>query len=370
MIKIGIIALARQINGGTLPYTFSMIDALAELPKSNYSVTIFTQKNNDEFDGYNFPKQSIKSTTNLFFSRLLGLKTGFEEMDVVLAPVYSIRLLLIKKPFIFTLHDLQERYFPENFPFAVRVWRKLINWMLTKKAVGTICESSYVKKDIIKFIGVPSKKIHVIPAPPQISLLHNSDAKKLTYLPNEYIFYPAQFWPHKNHLRLIEAFKIVRKEFPNIFLVLTGKEAFNYKKVKQKILSLGLEQAIIHIGYIPQDEMSSIYRNASLLVMPTLFESISIPMYEAFALGIPVCASNVLALPEQMDGAGLLFDPLDKEDIAKKIIAMLSSAELRAICIAKGLSNLKDKTIENYSIQLDALIGDIPIGDKRRIPIQ
>lgn len=127
MIKIGIIALARQINGGTLPYTFSMIDALAELPKSNYSVTIFTQKNNDEFDGYNFPKQSIKSTTNLFFSRLLGLKTGFEEMDVVLAPVYSIRLLLIKKPFIFTLHDLQERYFPENFPFAVRVWRKLIN---------------------------------------------------------------------------------------------------------------------------------------------------------------------------------------------------------------------------------------------------
>jgi len=357
MVKIGILALARQINGGTLPYTFSMIEALESLPSSSYSTTINTQKNNPEFDKYRSPKFFVKSILQLIFCRFFKLKNDFEDADIVFSPVYSLKLLFINKPFIFTLHDLQEKYFPENFTFAIRVWRRWANLILSKKAVAIICESSFVKEDIIKFIGISPEKIYVIPAPPQVSLSKDVDTdKKLPYLPNEYIFYPAQFWPHKNHLRLIDAFDLVHKEFPRVHLVLSGKEAFNYPKVRQKIELLGLGNAIIHLGYIPQNEMSNVYRNSTLLVMPTLFESISIPIYEAFSLGVPVCASNVVALPEQMDGAGLLFDPLNTQDIAGKIMTLLASAELRSECIKKGQINLRGKTIENYSSQLAKLI--------------
>ena len=360
MIRVGVIALARQINGGTLPYTFSMIDALAGLPNSEYSLTIFTQYDNHEFDSYLMPKKSISTFFDLIISKIFWTRTGFEDIDIIVAPVHSLKLLLINKPFIFTLHDLQERYFPENFSSLTRAWRKFINYFLSKNAVAILCESSHVKGDIIKFINITPEKILVVPAPPQVSLLRNrDDFQKIDYLPENYILYPAQFWPHKNHLRLIEAFQLVRQSFPEYRLVLTGKKAFDYDKVFKKITDLGLNDLVIHLGYVPQTDMPALYRGATVLVMPTLFESISIPVYEAFALGVPVCASGVVAIPEQIQDAGLLFDPHDVGDIAKKIIALLSSSELQIQCIEKGQKILSMRTTAAYTHQLRNLIDSV-----------
>jgi len=75
---------------------------------------------------------------------------------------------------------------------------------------------------------------------------------------------------------------------------------------------------------------------SKLLIMPSLFESISIPIYEAFSIGVPVCSSNVVALPEQTNGGALLFNPKDTKDIENKIQKVLSDSSLQEELIRRG----------------------------------
>ena len=158
--------------------------------------------------------------------------------------------------------------------------------------------------------------------------IYMTTIKKKYHLPEEYIFYPAQFWPHKNHIKLLEAFSIVQKEFENLKLVFTGSKQNNFQSVDNKIKELQLQNNVIYLGYIDYSDLPFLYKMSKFLVMPTLFESISIPIYEAFSLKVAVCCSDVVALPEQVGEAGLLFDPNNEKDIAKKMTMYLSNNKL------------------------------------------
>src|SRR6185437_6028064 len=111
------------------------------------------------------------------------------------------------------------------------------------------------------------------------------------------VFYPAQFWRHKNHARLIDAFEFVISREPNLSLVLTGNKGEEFASVMRRIESAGLKQTIKHLGYVEQEVLQAVYQLAVALVMPSLYESVSIPIFEAFQLGTPVAAANVLSLP-------------------------------------------------------------------------
>jgi glycosyltransferase involved in cell wall biosynthesis len=294
-------------------------------------------------------------------SRIAGIDI-FRVVDKIIAPIYSIALLTSSRPFAFTLHDLQEKHFPENFSWSSRVWRHLTNRLLTARASRIICESNYVKDDIIRFFTVPESKIAVIPGPP-ISTLRNPPAtesigavRRALNLPECYVFYPAQFWPHKNHLRLVEAFARVVESYPDCHLVLTGKQRDEYEKVFERVRELGLTSRVRHIGYVENSMLAALYRGATVAAIPTLFESISIPVYEAFSLGTPVCASNVVALPEQIGDAGLLFDPLSVEDIATKICMLLAAPELRRQLVERGHRRIASVTHDDYALRLCEII--------------
>jgi len=355
MKRIGILATARQGNGGTLLYTHSMIDALRRLPSDRYQFTIIAEADNQEYDHIGLPVVRLPGWAKPLLSRLAG-GGAFAEFDALISPVYSTWLLVSVRPFCFTLHDLQERYHPQNFSPATRIWRRATNRALTSRARRIICESNFVKRDIVRFLGVPENKVAVIPAPP-IALLCQSppDTSEMALtrqkfsLPDIYVFYPAQFWPHKNHLRLLEAFAEVVRVHPQAHLVLTGKPRDEYVKVMKRIESLGLASRVLHIGYVERTELATLYRCATAVAVPTLFESISIPVYEAFALGTAVCVSNVVALPEQVGDAGLLFDPLSVTDIAGKINALLADAALRDQLVERGRRRIESVTHEQYA---------------------
>ena len=119
---------------------------------------------------------------------------------------------------------------------------------------------------------------------------------------------------------MLEPFKLDLEQYNDIHLVLTGARQNNYQNVSSKITELELESKVLHLGYIAYEDLPYLYKMSEMLVMPTLFKSISIPIYEAFALKVPVCASNVVALPEQVGEAGLLFDPNNTTEMANKII--------------------------------------------------
>jgi glycosyltransferase involved in cell wall biosynthesis len=362
MTRVGILAMSRQRNGGTLPYTHSMIEALRLLPPDRFTFVIYTDADNHEYDSSGLPLTRLGRHLSILAAGLFG-KDPFHDVDVVIAPIYSMLLLACKRPFAFTLHDLQEHYYPEYFSLATRIWRRLSNSLLTSRAARIICESQFVRKDILRLFPVPADRVVVVPAPPVSTLAqHLPDAdsaaavRRKFGLPQSYVFYPAQFWPHKNHLRLVQAFSPVQRTFPDTHLVLTGAKDLEYNRVFALVRELKLGHCIHHVGHVSQQDLAALYRGATVVAIPTLFESISIPVFEAFALEAPVCASNVVALPEQIGDAGLLFDPTSPDSIASAICKLLGDSALRDQLVANGVRTMSAWTHERYADQLASIL--------------
>jgi len=178
-------------------------------------------------------------------------------------------------------------------------------------------------------------------------------------LPDSFLFYPAQFWVHKNHLRLITAFREVLTEIPDLYLVLTGKKRDEYSTVMRAVSKFGLSDRVRHLGYVEQAELQAIYKLATALVMPSLFESVSIPIYEAFQAGTPVVASNILAIPEQVGDAGLMFDPRSVASIKDAILRIAKDPAAARKLGKRGQDRMSAMTSERYGAQLQILLSEL-----------
>jgi glycosyltransferase involved in cell wall biosynthesis len=295
----------------------------------------------------------------------IRLPDPFEAEDVLLAPIYSLALLHTSKPFAYTLHDLQENYYPENFSLWQRIWRHQVHAGLLRRTRRVVCESNHVKSDVVRAFGVAEERIVVMQAPPQREFLTEPSVEKLQevrsrlQLPERFLFYPAQFWMHKNHLRLIEAFRGIVSESPDLELVLTGKKRDEYRVVMDAVRRLGLSGRVRHLGYVEQGDLQAIYRLATALVMPSLFESVSIPIYEAFQVGTPVIASAVLAIPEQVGDAGVLFEPTSVASIRDAILKITRDPAAASLLGKRGRDRMMQMTPERYGDQLQNLLGEL-----------
>jgi glycosyltransferase involved in cell wall biosynthesis len=366
LTKLGVIALAGTDNGGTYQYTLSMLQALRHT--SGFDITLYGDPQNKDFVELGYPIRAFaeprgRQIVSLAARKLhIGLPDPFASEDILLAPIYSLLLLHTSKPFAFTLHDLQENYYPENFSRWTRFWRHQVYAQLIGRARRVICESDHVKNDIMRFFGVPAQRAAVITAPPMRQFFAEESAEHLQatrlrlQLPEKFLFYPAQFWVHKNHLRLIEAFREVATQVPDLRLVLTGKKRDQYQAVMDKIAESGLSGKVVHLGYVAQEDLQAIYRLATALVMPSLFESVSIPVYEAFQAGTPVVASGILAIPEQVGDAGLLFDPISVSSIRDAILKIVSNPVEARQLGQRGRERMLAMTPERYGAQLQNLL--------------
>ncbi|MBC9877542.1 glycosyltransferase family 4 protein [Bradyrhizobium sp. INPA01-394B] len=367
--RLGVVALSGPNNGGTYQYTLAMLHGLRHV--AGFDITLYGDSSNPDFAELGYPIVPFAETrrqqvTALAARRLhLALPDPFAAEDLLLAPIYSLALLHTSKPFAFTLHDLQENYYPQNFSRWQRIWRHETYAALLGRARRVICESRHVKADIANSFGVAGERIKVIPAPPQRQFLTRQPDAELEavrqrlQLPQRFLFYPAQFWVHKNHLRLVEAFGEVLKQAPDLKLVLTGKQRDEYRNVMDAVNRLGLGANVVHVGFVERDELQAIYRLATALVMPSLFESISIPVYEAFLAGTPVIASDIHAIPEQVGDAGLLFDPTSVASIAHAILKVVQNGDLAKDLVAKARERMQQMTPEHYGEQLQDLLDEM-----------
>jgi glycosyltransferase involved in cell wall biosynthesis len=368
-IKLGVLALAEPAHGGTYQYTLSMLQALRHT--SGYEITLYGNPNNPDFVGLGYPirrfteSRARRPIAMIAHKMHLRLPDAFYSEDIVLAPIYSPILLHTSKPFAYTLHDLQELYYPQNFPWWQRTWRYQVYAQLLGRARLVICESKFVKTDIIRFFGIPEERAVVIAAPPlrQFSADLTEDqlqeARVRLQLPEKFLFYPAHFWLHKNHVRLIEAFRDIVTEVPDLKLVLAGRKREGYDAAMSAIKNFGLSDCVCYTGYVDQNDLGAIYRLAKALVMPSLFESISIPIYEAFQVGTPVAASNILGIPEQVGDAGLLFDPESVTSIREAILSIVKDPETAGLLGRRGRERMLTMTPERYGAQLQRLLGEL-----------
>lgn len=360
------ILLSRPEFGGTYQYSMSTLEALQHTKL--FQVTVYGDPSNRDLQQWGHPvkpyveRRLSQASYLLSYQLKLPLKDPFEEENILLAPIYSLATLHTQRPFAYTLHDLQEYHFPERFSWQQRVWRHQVHKALSSRAGAIICEAAHVREDIVASFGVPEENVVKLIAPPFAGMrvpMTGVELEKVRSrhdLPEKFIFYPAQFWPHKNHARLIEAFGLVVSQNPNVQLVLTGNKGYEYHSVVGLIGALGLNSSVRHLGYLEQTDLDAIYRLATALVMPSLYESVSIPIFEAFQLGTPVAASNILSLPDQVGDAGLLFDPHSAESIADSIATIVSNSELREVLRARGYERMRALTPQLYCGSLERLL--------------
>ncbi len=265
--------------------------------------------------------------------------------------------LTMEVPYISTVWDLQHRsqsYFPEvsvkgewderEKKFATKFRRSA--FIFTGTEVG--------KAEIEKFYQVPAERIKVLPFPtPQFALdAPLEDGKQIFKkynLPENYLFYPAQFWSHKNHVGLLLAVKWLKDKYELVFpVVLSGSDKGNKEYIRQTAGELNLSQQVHFIGFVPQEDLISLYRNAFALTFVTFFGPDNLPPLEAFALGCPVVASKVSGAEEQLGDAALLVDPKDPQQIALAIKSLWDNVTLRQTLVQRGLKRATKWTGKDY----------------------
>jgi glycosyltransferase involved in cell wall biosynthesis len=208
--------------------------------------------------------------------------------------------------------------------------------------------------------GLERDRVVVLPVLPAsnvrnaVSEVERLSVRRRYGLTGAFLFYPAQFWPHKNHLRLIESlYHLKRSAGRTPILVLGGSHSgalrrHTFAAAMRSARRLGVDNQVRYLGFIPDEDMSALYAEAAALAMPTFFGPTNIPVLEAFAMGCPVVTSDIRGIREQTDGGAILVDPRSPESIANGLRRVLTSSEERDALIRRGREVLSRYTAEDY----------------------
>lgn len=259
-------------------------------------------------------------------------------------------------PYITTALDMQHRiqpWFPEVS--RGRQWRIREDYFsdYLRRAAYVVTGTEEGRREIERFYGVLPKRIRVLPlATPRFALegAEGDFERRLAALGVKpgYLFYPAQFWAHKNHINLLRALRILHDSGLPYELVLVGSDHGNEAHVRKAIAELALEQHVRLLGFVPQDDLVALYRGADALAFVTFFGPDNLPPLEAFALGCPVIASDLPGTAEQLGNAALLVPPDNPDGIAEALRRLHDDRGLREALVERGKSRAKSWTGKDY----------------------
>jgi glycosyltransferase involved in cell wall biosynthesis len=317
---------AESGHGGIFQYSFRLIAAMVEHTDIKVVAIIGPQGHGifDCFDGHANFRLAMLSHRYLFADIIRT-----ENIDVIHTPMQYHHNFTLAVPMITSLHDLQPFHYPEFFSEEEIQFRNIIYKKAAEFSTIVIVSYQHVKDDIIKFYNINPDKIVVcplgMPIPEHIDQGNFAFIKAKYSLPEKYLLYPANVWPHKNHIKLLKALRLAYDKYGiEIPLVCTGNNSIDYfSEIMRLVNELNLNNSVIFVGYIPEGDLHILLVNSELVVIPTLYEAGSYPLMEAMAYGVPVICSNVTSLPSTIDDVRFTFDPTDENQIADKISIML-----------------------------------------------
>jgi glycosyltransferase involved in cell wall biosynthesis len=228
----------------------------------------------------------------------------------------TVMLPRVGAPATTTVHDLQHEAYPQFFSRPQLSYRRHVYGRSIRASRLVIAVSGHVRDDLVERLGYPRERVRVI----HHGVDHErfrpenrvADGDPSARERGPFLLYPANWWPHKNHELLLEAFALVRRERPELRLVLTGSNH-----------PAELPEGVASLGRVSDECLVELYRTAAALVFPSLYEGFGLPPLEAMACGCPVAVSQVAALPEVCGDAAVYFDPTSAEVIAQGIVEVL-----------------------------------------------
>lgn len=265
------------------------------------------------------------------------------------------------QPFLYTVWDLQHRrqsFFPEvSVTGSTFEDREKHYATVLPKAAKVIVSNQTAKQEVIRFYGLPDERIVTLtlPTPSWVFEQASYVIPARTMIMSPYLFYPAQFWPHKNHIVLLKALKKLRECGQVFELVFTGSDKGNAEYIKSIVRDFGLQDVVHFLGFVDREELRSLYRNAFALVFPSYFGPDNIPPLEAAALGCPVIMADVAGAREQMYGSTLFFDPRSEDDLIG-CINKVQRTDVRQRLISQGLIRAQNWTAREYCASIIEII--------------
>jgi glycosyltransferase involved in cell wall biosynthesis len=253
-------------------------------------------------------------------------------------------------PTVVALQDVQHREHPEWFSRSELLFRRFAYDGAARRASRVVTATQHARDQIVERLGIERDRIDVIAHGidhDRFSLSPAAgDAERLAplALPERFLLYPANMWPHKNHERLVEA--LARSHDRDVHLALSGQDYGRLDALLEHARRLDVAGRVIHLGHVAADVLPALYRRAQGMIFPSLFEGFGLPLLEAMACGCPVAASDRSALPEVLGDAGLLFDATDVDDVAAAIDRLAADDRGRDAVVQVGLARALEFTWE------------------------
>lgn len=360
-------------------YTANLISHLSRLKEfDQFNWILFVRKEdyqaiNDEYGGKftcliaDFPHYSL--TEQILFPLSL-YRAG---CDLVHFPHFNVPLLYFK-PFVVTIHDLikHQSRGPQTTtkkPVLYKIkffFYQLVIGRAAKQSKKIFVPSRFVKNQVVNHYRINEKKVVVTYEGVDNKLIIKSPSfaraaagrqklkveekvLKKYQIKKPYLLYVGSVYPHKNINRLIEAVKIAREKLPKLSLVVVCSRNVFWQRLKKVIHSIKADSYIKLTGFIPDEDLALLYQEAASFVFPSLIEGFGLPPLEAMASSCPVISSHAACLPEIYGQAALFFDPLNPEDMAKKIVTMVNDKKLQNQYRARGLKKVKEYSWEKMA---------------------
>jgi glycosyltransferase involved in cell wall biosynthesis len=314
VLGIGLLTLVPRRIGGSETYARELLNGLARVGQLEYCAllpriapdaagALRSQVIESYPAGFSTARRSVAMLRGSFLATRMRREVERAGVEAVHFPL-TAAIPLLHLPTAVTVHDLFHEVFPGMLPPAEVAWRKA-TWPRTlRRARVIVAVSETVKASLIERYEIAEDRIRVVH--------HGLDQRRFrpgTGPRQRFLLFPAHHWPNKNHDRLFTAFQIVRRRRPELRLVLVGRGH------RRRVIPNGVEVR----GYVPADELLTLYQTAAALIFPSLYEGFGQPPLEAMACGCPVAAAATGALPEVCGGAARLFDPWSVESIVDAI---------------------------------------------------
>lgn len=287
-----------------------------------------------------------REAAKTFTESAVDLTRKLKQMNVDVVHFPYQRYFPTTIPFIFEPWDLQHIHLPELFSKEEVAFRNRLYRQACDEAAMVVTATRWTKADVVSRFGLPESKVAVIrrgaDGAARKDVPQHADALGALDLPERFALYPAKTWAHKNHARLFQALAYLRDEENIVIpLVCTGKPVdSNAAAIRQSLRDLRLEDQVFFTGFLDERSLQRLFARADLMVFPSLFEGLGIPVLEAMTAGLPVACSRASCLPEIGGDAAIYFDPYSVADIAAQTAKLWGDPALRAKSTQNGYANI------------------------------
>jgi glycosyltransferase involved in cell wall biosynthesis len=270
-------------------------------------------------------------------------------------------------PYVVTVWDLQHRLqpsFPEVSAGGELKNRERAYASLLPRAARVVVGTDTGRREVQRFYAIPDERIVLIPHPTPSFALHaprtdpEPTLRTLGVARGAYVVYPAQFWPHKNHITVLAALAELRARGLELHAVFVGSDKGNLDHVRRTARELSVDDLLVLPGFVDRDTLVALYRGAFALTYASLFGPENLPPLEAFALGCPVIAARVAGAAEQLGDAAILVPGTDPAALAEAL-SSLRCESTRAALVNRGYARARSWRAADFAERFAALATDL-----------